>query len=596
MARPGCVWTHSLLIDFADLAILETPENLLAAFSRPSGDLAQYATPVEILVAPIDVAPRHLASARAAGVLNALYMKPDGRVMIKRDSPGKDEGLLLAIWMQQWPRLRRSVRFTTFSTTDRSTVDEPFDLQVLDGVDRTRSKSADLLEAVQEAIAPELQPAFHDLTTGGKTGFRTFLRQVGGDVSRGRAAMPYLCRLFVAADDPAAIADAINILDLMGPNEARVARSEVVQRALAGVENLDDRSFNFLLDAMRESEEGVLPLQAATRLGNELWHRSPTTVVEEVQSQTELGHAARLALRQLTQPALVAGLEREPSVSCDLYRLRPDIATSVEFWRALPPDAGPLIEDQLGDRDAPEILAAIIGAHREDLAGWVARTFSATRTIEALSSNPDVSADGWLAPYGDDVDALARALVDAKPLNKYVLYALAQHVGPDRLPNVIGDDPWLSGWARSSGSLDQRDTAFMAAYLLCRGLGDRSKSPAELIRLSFETADESLANGSMPDAGWSVVAARLGWPDMWSSWDRRSRLRKAVVARFVRGSLDPAAFGHLVRSGPLFGHLADVAAETSAGRKFLERVRTSLKNDPDSGMRNRAKYIEKNYR
>ena len=37
MSRPGCVWTHSLLIDFPDLARLGSADELLERFRRPSG-------------------------------------------------------------------------------------------------------------------------------------------------------------------------------------------------------------------------------------------------------------------------------------------------------------------------------------------------------------------------------------------------------------------------------------------------------------------------------------------------------------------------------------------------------------------------------
>jgi len=43
MSRPGCVWTHTLLIEFADLATLIYPIELLLLFRRPVlGETAVY--------------------------------------------------------------------------------------------------------------------------------------------------------------------------------------------------------------------------------------------------------------------------------------------------------------------------------------------------------------------------------------------------------------------------------------------------------------------------------------------------------------------------------------------------------------------------
>ena len=35
MPRPGCVWTHTLFIDFPDLAAIATPSRLAKLFARP---------------------------------------------------------------------------------------------------------------------------------------------------------------------------------------------------------------------------------------------------------------------------------------------------------------------------------------------------------------------------------------------------------------------------------------------------------------------------------------------------------------------------------------------------------------------------------
>src|SRR5438105_14270739 len=49
MPRPGCVWTHSLLIDFADLATLADPAALVSLFRRPeAGNFSSYGRPLSL--------------------------------------------------------------------------------------------------------------------------------------------------------------------------------------------------------------------------------------------------------------------------------------------------------------------------------------------------------------------------------------------------------------------------------------------------------------------------------------------------------------------------------------------------------------------
>ena len=136
MRRPGCVWTHSLLIDFADLARLGSVDSLLERFQRPSdGGASAFAMQLELLVSrvPTPVAPSGLT--RAGQWAYSLYGRPKSRVTDERERPD-DEELVVAIWMQQWPRLRRAFRFCTFSAEDRSTSADAFDLQLMD-VSRT---------------------------------------------------------------------------------------------------------------------------------------------------------------------------------------------------------------------------------------------------------------------------------------------------------------------------------------------------------------------------------------------------------------------------------------------------------------------------
>src|SRR6202000_2132953 len=86
---------------------------------------------------PLNVRPPgRLSNARlenaeaAAELLGALYGWPK-RKEISGLEYGFDESLVLSVWMQQWPKLRRGFRFCTFSLGDRSLGSEIFDLQLV---------------------------------------------------------------------------------------------------------------------------------------------------------------------------------------------------------------------------------------------------------------------------------------------------------------------------------------------------------------------------------------------------------------------------------------------------------------------------------
>ena len=110
MPRPGCVWTHSLLIDFADLAALVDPAALLELFRRPEADdflrygeaLALETGQVSRKVGATVESPRRLAS--------GLYGKARNHIVAARPQDAHCDQVVMALWAQQWPRLRRAFK------------------------------------------------------------------------------------------------------------------------------------------------------------------------------------------------------------------------------------------------------------------------------------------------------------------------------------------------------------------------------------------------------------------------------------------------------------------------------------------------------
>src|SRR5579871_3801485 len=87
MPRPGCVWTHSLLIDFADLAVLTDPAVLLNLFRRPTADdFSRYddVLTLEALQATSNVGSMSIEFARR--LASGLYDMAISRIIATRPS------------------------------------------------------------------------------------------------------------------------------------------------------------------------------------------------------------------------------------------------------------------------------------------------------------------------------------------------------------------------------------------------------------------------------------------------------------------------------------------------------------------------------
>ena len=157
MNRPGCVWTHTLLINFSDLGQLDNLAILDTLFKRPSGpapQLGPYALPIELYVADHRNTGAWMPGSNNTDekLIDLLYGSPGSPVFLAADDSKQYESLILQVWSQQWPRLRREFSFCTGSMADRSSSILEFDLQVIPkeirrNIERTVPKASILSSA-----------------------------------------------------------------------------------------------------------------------------------------------------------------------------------------------------------------------------------------------------------------------------------------------------------------------------------------------------------------------------------------------------------------------------------------------------------------
>jgi hypothetical protein len=129
--RPGCVWTHSLLIDQRVQAEFD-PRWLLGLFRRPNGvsDASLYEKPIASPTngkSPEPELPEILAT-----LLWTLYQPPLAPVDLRADSlKGLDQQLfMLTLWGQQWPALRSRFSFGQAPRVGRRLDGTLLDLQI----------------------------------------------------------------------------------------------------------------------------------------------------------------------------------------------------------------------------------------------------------------------------------------------------------------------------------------------------------------------------------------------------------------------------------------------------------------------------------
>lgn len=130
MTRPGCVWTHSLLIDFTDLWQIKNMKSLLQLFRRPTVEEEKLDYSISISLFEGGVVNSEPLSKNFYGLSYELYKNSNKGLVVLANTSSEFEDEILEIWNWQWPRLKRNFTFSTGSISLRIFEGNAFDVQI----------------------------------------------------------------------------------------------------------------------------------------------------------------------------------------------------------------------------------------------------------------------------------------------------------------------------------------------------------------------------------------------------------------------------------------------------------------------------------
>lgn len=595
-SRPGCVWTHSLLIDFADLARLGSAFELLDCFQRPINEISSsYVARLDVAVTRMSRPMPAQEIQRAGQWMRALYGDPKNKIAIERES-SEDDALVLAIWMQQWPRLRRAFRFCSFAGNDRSTTTDAFDLQLMDPSRSGRVRHAGYADSNRFEPGDWLDALLEDLEKPTKSELRPFLRDVGSDIAIGRGAMVPLVQLHSALRPGAGsstLVDAISKLETLGSKQGRLGRAAAARAVILRQAFDDPWLLDFALKHVRTDRDllGIEPV----KIGRIILRWRPIELVEVLDEESPLRSAVETAIEAASVEELIEVFKLAQSAAMLVLSRRPDILCSATFWRIATVDTFDLIGSLSISNDyADRIVWAITEAERNDFPQLVAEHFGVASILNALSRMNLAAIRSkldWVHVAASHTNELAKRMADGSLSHRPLLLALATVLDPNAVPNDVGIDPWVVAVENSKISGDVPAEDFLAAFLFHRARGWRSNSAGRLFCLSVQRLHDAMASGRLSNEAWHIAKQKLPHGSIWREWDQCEKLRHAVVDEFIARDLPPAEFGTVVDDGPLWADLIDLAAESWRGRRYLKRVREALEVGREEWWLERAKLI-----
>lgn len=322
--RPGSVWTHSLLLDYQTLVLLPDLVRLNPLFRQPQvQDFKDYAHPVVLETRGWEKTGIAVSPLQATTALAQLYGPGCvDDVIVPSGQDQENQILVLALWRQMWPALRRQFAFTTAEGASLPDFGYPCTLRF--APNRNHDATSLPLGSVL---------GFHtlldDLPAGGPTPLRTFLGRYVIESRRPRETAVQLAGFF----EHLAGLDAVERLNqaqpLIAGNRLPRLAKDLVADAIKNASDFDQIVFlaRTLRDIPIEAQSDVLIERAEAepdRIG-QLLSAAQSDVDGSFGSSLFDGLVRRFPVAYLSRAATEAN-------RTSMAKLRPETVSHEEWW------------------------------------------------------------------------------------------------------------------------------------------------------------------------------------------------------------------------------------------------------------------------
>jgi hypothetical protein len=529
MPRPGCVWSHVLLLPPDILASQRDFAVLSGSFARPArGPLGVYGRALGIANA---ARPATAHPAMVAQVMATYYV---GHPFVGAASAGEAlEEAVLAVWSQQWPRLRALFSFRTVRAGAASKGSGTrFDFQP-----GPKAESAQALAGQREAgEADWIDAAVADATSLEVTPLRRFLWRYGRDLRSPRQRFQNLVKIFLATRDltehrlPLTWAQSIAGLFPGAENAATLKRDMLGLEPppLALCPPVGDEDTLELLAGLASDGTIVSSDSLEARLSNARPAAVPALAASfgnHAPELTELHGTIEGVITRIADDRAVTDTRVPPPVRLAILRQRSDLISGTSLAAVGDDDVLRLFEsvEEAGARGV--IMDALLRRDAIEYPGNLVRTHASEFFSRAMTARRE----GYLS-YGATalVRGRARDLLSLGVLDSVAGSALAAEAADLLNYPVEGETTddvqrWLATLQRPGANAEGQSRVNLEAYLFIVAV--RSSDPVawELLRLTVSHVRAVALAGGLINPAYDLLERHLP-SNGWNSWDFNKRM------------------------------------------------------------------------
>lgn len=549
MPRPGCVWTHSLIISDTDLAHIRSLSDIISLFRRPTlnTDYQIYSMPLEIRNngKKQPPPPREIID-----LLLSTYYGSNKKGIVQIDVSTKlAERSLLAFSSQQWPKLRRKFSFYLGYEGKKNSDFEIF-IQLGRNMSQSILQSSTANTHFQGSTDWITLAAIDILEANPESSLRTFLRSFGSDFEDVRQAFIPLVRIFIVLfhESPSATV-VLKEMAAHFANEADAKRLKSETFAKNGQFAIQIGGEPSILKSIVAMDEAnCLPKDIAnveTRsedLAISHWNDALPLAIASTHLKSESAHAflsgfaaalATVESRQNTAPV---------DLILELIEIRPSLLELNGIWNR--PESEQMVLGQklanmrISGESFANVVALLLKNRSWSVLVYLARQYRDAVLLGILVHLRASENDGiWLpSTIWDSLYSASELIIYLGKSGRLSPQGLliASAILDPRSPDVLQLDStiWLSAIQENHKFQDSQNETRSKVFLLSIALKKNDFASKYLISHTFGNVYESARLNILSDSIWVYLDPLLPW--LFFSWDRCDKLIRGTTDLIVR--------------------------------------------------------------
>jgi hypothetical protein len=554
MERPGCVWTHTLLVKFGDLAYLPKLKPIWELFLRPSNldgyNTNEYSKAIHLDATTTNFSDEsnNLSELKLAYLLKVILESTDPIFITAKDTNEFNKEICF-LWSRLASSYCRDFSFCTGSLSNRTIEKKPLDLQIvpirlLKSISRP-VKNAQIFadDNIIDQYPPWLSTIMQELLCKIDHGFKKFVFATSEKYFNRQHAKSFAL-LFSMLTDRNEI-DWISVFnkipELFSSDDCIYIKNRILTMALTDElpANLDPIVVLQQLSTNSNNNYDDIEDQTLEYSIKYLWEDKPTILKTVFLFLTchdlnDLGRRIITVLSFQIQPQQLTQLtDSQLTGSHILIRINPRLALCKELWMQTN-DFQIDILNCLYNTDeslVPNILSEILTTSRENLSDQLYNVFG-DASIESYLVWSEMTGDKdailkWSRLCKFNIFVCIRYLPHVK--NIYLLECIIKSLNPYSVTvSSTNKDLWIDIYYRFyHGKINQHPDIF-AKFVLPLIIGSNDRYPEDIAYFAFNEVHKILANNLMDHEEWSKLSNLL--PTVWfnNEWDKCRRLRKAA--------------------------------------------------------------------